>query len=192
MESLLTGILSKVGDQGIEKIAQSAGVDSSTAQSILSQAGPIILTKIADNTKSKEGLSSLNTALDSHDGSILDNIDDLVNPEVDTKGGKILGHIFGSSAEDLTTVLAKNNNTDSGSTSKLLEMAAPLILGQIGSKKSSSNLDAGGIFDLLQSEKQTLKDSGMLSNIATSLLDKDNDGSVVDDILGMAANFFKK
>lgn len=194
METLLSGMLSKIGEGGIEKISQSAGIDSATAKKILAQAGPLITGKMADNTKKSEGLDSLNSALEDHDGSIFNTIEDVINPNIDTKGDKILGHIFGGSKEKITEAVAKNNNIDSGTTSKVLEMVAPLILGQLGSQKKSNNLDAQSIFNILQGEKKASAESGdsMMMNLAQQFLDKDNDGSIVDDLMGMAGGFFKK
>jgi len=192
MESLITGMLSKMGDGGIEKIAQSAGIDSTTAKNILSQAGPLLTAKMADNAKKPEGLGSLDAALADHDGSVFDHIDDVADPQVDTKGEKILGHIFGDKTADLVGALSAKNNADSGSTSKLLAMAAPLVLGQLGSQKKSSGMDASGIFELLQGEKKQASGNNMLMGLAEKFLDKDGDGSVVDDLMGMAGNMFKK
>ena len=194
METLLSGMLSKIGENGIEKISQSARIDPATAKKILAQAGPLIAGKMADNAKKPEGLSSLDKALQDHDGSIFDRIGDLTNPQVDTKGAKILGHIFGGSKEKITEAVAKNNNVDSSTTAKILEMAAPLILGQLGSQKKSNNLDAGSIFDLLKGEKKSSGASGdsMFMDLAEQFLDKDDDGSIVDDLIGMAGKLFKK
>lgn len=188
METLLTGMLSKMGDEGIEKMSQSAGINSDLAKKILSQAGPLIIGKMADNAKTPEGLSSLDTALQKHDGSVFNHIEDVTNPEVDTKGNKILGHIFGGNIGDVVGALAGQNNADSSSTGKLLEMAAPLILGQLGSQKKSEGIDATGLFDLLQGEKKATSSSGdsMLMDLAGKFLDKDGDGDIKDDLLGMA------
>jgi len=193
MESLLSGMLSKIGDQGVEKIAQSAGIDSSLATKILSQAGPLLTSKMADNARSKEGLASLNAALNNHDGSVFDHLDDIVDPNIDTKGSKILGLILGNNTGSLIEVLAKGNNTDSDSTQKILEMAAPLVLGQLGKEKKSRGLDAAGIFDLLQGEKKQLESSGnnILLSLGKQFLDKDKDGSIVDDVIDIAKGFLK-
>lgn len=190
METLLQGMLSKMGDGGIEKIAQSAGIDPEMTKTILGQAGPLLAGKMADNAKSLEGLASLDKALSNHDGSIFDRIDDVVNPEVDTKGSNILGKIFGGKekVESLAGAMAQENKTDHGTMMKVLGMAAPLILGQLGGKKKSGGLNAAGIFDILQGDKKASQNSGnsMLAGLATQFLDKDGDSDIKDDLLGMA------
>lgn len=193
MNSLLTGMLSNMGESGIEKLAASAGVNPEMAKKILAQAGPLLTSKMADNAKKEGGLASLDSALKDHDGSIFGKIDDVVNPDVDTKGSSILGHILGSNTGGMIEALAKGNNTDSGSTQKILEMAAPLILGQLGSQKKSGGMDAAGIFDLLQGEKKEVESSedSMMMKLGKQFLDKDGDGSIVDDLMGMAKGFLK-
>ncbi|MGB0925241.1 MAG: DUF937 domain-containing protein [Minisyncoccia bacterium] len=193
METLLNGMLSKMGDKGIEKIAQSAGMDAGIAKTLLQQAGPLLTAKMADKAKDKHELAGLEKALQDHDGSVFDHIDDVANPDVDTKGSKILGHILGENTGDLVRVLSSKNDADSGSVGKLLEMAAPLVLGQLGSKKSDSGLDSAGLLDLLKKEKNAaFSDDGLLMDLATQFLDTDGDGSIVDDVLGMAGKFFNK
>lgn len=194
MESLLSGMLSKMGDKGLEQLAQSAGLDAASAKTILEQAGPLLIGKMANNTKSKEGLESLDDALQNHDGSIFNHIEDVVNSNINTKGDKILGHILGGNVGNVVDALSSQNETDSGSTGKLLEMAAPLILGQLGSQKKLNGLDASGLFDLLQGEKKLVESGGssVFMNLAKNFLDKDGDGNIKDDLLGMAGDLFKK
>lgn len=194
METLLTGMLSKLGDEGIEKIAASAGVDNALAKNILSQATPFLTSKMADNAKSESGRTALSEALKKHDSSVFDKIDDVVNPDVDTKGDKILGHILGDNLGGLTEALSSKNETKSDATSKILEMAAPLLLGQLGEKTKNSNLNTEGIFDLLMGEKKEVQKSGdsILLDLAEKFLDKDNDGSILDDVMNLAGGFLRK
>ena len=52
----------------------------------------------------------------------------------------------------------------------------------LAKKKATDNLDAGGLSDVLQ--QQTATNGNPLSQIATAMLDKNHDGSIVDDLLG--------
>ena len=44
---------------------------------------------------------------------------------------------------------------------------------------------------MLQGEKKA-SGNNMIMDLATQFLDKDKDGSIIDDILGMAEKFLKK
>ena len=189
METILKGMLGKLGGEGVQQIGQVVELDQETTAKILKQVAPLLLAKMADNSEKPEGLDSLDKALGGHDGSIFGKLGDLVNPNVDTKGSKILGHIFGSKKEAAIEAVAKENNVSSGVMGKLFEMAGPLVLGQLGAQKKQSGFDASSIFDLLQGEKKQASEGSdsMYMKLAKTFLDKDGDGSIVDDVLGMAA-----
>ncbi len=195
MESLLKGVLSGLGEQGIKKISQSVGVDPQIAEKVVKQTSSVLGAKMADNTKTKEGRVSLDKALNDHNGSVFEHLDDVVNPEVDTKGDKILKNVLGEKAEDFVVSVARDNGIDEKLAQNLVGMAAPLVLGKLGEEKKQSGLDADGVSKLLNKEKENLLkgggDSSLLS-LASQFLDQDKDGSVVDDLLGMAQGFFKK
>jgi len=82
---------------------------------------------------------------------------------------------------------------DVGQAAKLLITLAPLVMGFLGKTKKQNNLDAGGITDLLTGQQQRMQSSGNpMVDIATKMLDQDGDGSALDDLASMAANYFSK
>ena len=72
----------------------------------------------------------------------------------------------------------------------LLSMVAPVVMGYVGQQRLQNNINSGGgISDLLGgilNQGQPQGSSGnMLQDLATNFLDKDNDGSMLDDLMGM-------
>jgi Bacterial protein of unknown function (DUF937) len=69
---------------------------------------------------------------------------------------------------------------------QLLAMLAPIVMGALGSAKRSGGLDAGGLAAMLGQERTALGSgaSGGLGGLM-QLIDRDGDGSVMDDIGGM-------
>lgn len=195
MNSILNGVLENLGEQGVEKIAGSVGLDKDTANSLMKQMGPVILAKIGRNSENTEGLSSLNAALNKdHDGSIFSNIDDLANPTVDTKGDKIMDHVFGGSKFLVTKEMAQKAGISNEAAGGLLEIMGPLVLGQLGKIKSeSTGFDISMLQDILIKEKKDAEkdDTNIFMSLAKNFLDKDNDGSITDDLLDMAKGFLK-
>lgn len=196
MNNILDGILSNLGQQGVEKIAAKAGVSPDIAKGLMKQVGPVILAKMGRNAESSEELSSLDTAIaKDHDGSIFNNIDDLVSSDVDTKGGKILGHIFGGSESVVTKAISEKSDISEDQGSSLMEMMAPLVLGQLGKMKSDSNggFDMAMLQQVLGKERDAADaDKGnLLMGAAKMFLDKDKDGSITDDLLDIAKGFLK-
>lgn len=59
-------LLENLKGAALEQIANKAGSDSKTTKSIASQALPLILAKLEQNTRSQEGAEQLNDALNAH------------------------------------------------------------------------------------------------------------------------------
>lgn len=196
MNNILNSVLENLGDQGIEKIANSVGVDKDTAGSLIKTMGPVVLAKMGRNTESSDQLASLNQAIEKdHNGDIFNRVDDLVNPDVDTKGDKIMNHIFGGSESVITKAIAEKTGVSDDSASGLMGMIGPLVLGQIGKMKSdsSNSFDMSMLGDLLSKERQEAEkdESNMLMSLAKNFLDKDGDGSITDDVIDIAKGFLK-
>ena len=73
----------------------------------------------------------------------------------------------------------------------LLSMLAPLVMGALGKAQRDGKLDPGGLAGMLGGEQQRAADAapgvmGMLGKF----LDRDGDGSVMDDIGGMLGKTF--
>jgi hypothetical protein len=85
--------------------------------------------------------------------------------------------------------VAKASGLDPAKAGALLTMLAPVLMGALGKAQRSGGLDAGGLASMLGEEKQRMSPAagGLLA-----LLDRDGDGSVVDDVLGMAGKLFGK
>ncbi len=80
-----------------------------------------------------------------------------------------------------------------GQVAKLLITLAPIVMGFLGKQKKEQGLNAGGISDLLTGQQQQAQSSGNpMIDMASKMLDQDGDGSVVDDLASMAANYFLK
>ena len=89
-------------------------------------------------------------------------------------------------SKDASRQVAANASKKSGISSsilkKLLPIAAGLFMASLSKNSRSKNM--------FGQEKVTSDNAGMLSKGLNMFLDSDNDGSVVDDLLGMAAKMF--
>ena len=77
---------------------------------------------MAKNSSTQEGATSLNDALDQHDGNMLDNIDisTLLNSD---DGQKIIGHILGNKTEIAEQAIAKETGSDSSQIASIMKIA---------------------------------------------------------------------
>lgn len=173
-----------------EKISTATGADKSTVEQVIAAGLPVILGQMGNNASTEGGATELDAAVekDHTGGSLLESLGGLfADGEKNIDGGKILDHVFGDKTSTATDKVSAKTGVDAATVAKVLTFLAPLIMAYLGKKKTSDGLDAGGLSDLLT--KQKADDGSPLTQIATALLDKNKDGSIVDDLLG---GLFKK
>lgn len=176
-------VLGTVKDQLADKIGASTGVDGGQVSDVIEAALPDILKGLQKNTSSSSGAEALDSAITKdHDGSLLDSLGSLFGgSDSNSDGGKILDHVLGQARTKVEQRASKKSGVDIATVAKILTFVAPLVLAYLGRQKKHDSLDSGGLQDMLQ--KQDVK--GGLLDMAKDFIDKNNDGSVVDDVLGM-------
>lgn len=191
----LTDVLQQALSGGaINQISQAIGADEQTTGTAIQSALPMLLSGLASNSQSEQGASSLLGALDrDHDGSALDDIAGLVGnfAQGQSGGDSILGHIFGGQTSAIAQGVSQASGLDASKVAPLLSMLAPIVMGAIGRTQRESGIGAGDLASLLGGAAQQFG-GGDLMGMVSNLLDRDHDGSPVDDVLGMLGGLFKK
>jgi hypothetical protein len=197
MASILDLLSSDLGKQLISGASAQTGQSEDKTANVLSMALPVILGAMQRNAATPQGAQSLNNALNDtrHDGSILDQLGGLLgggstDSNLLNDGAGILKHVLGGNQQNVEQNISKTSGVDAGSVAQIIKMAAPILMGVLGSQKRKDNVGQGGIGDLLGSVlgKNTNHDQSFLE----SLLDADGDGSVIDDVAGMVMGGNKK
>ena len=164
----------------IEQLARNFGIEPAQAQAAVGQLLPGLSQGVKRNMGSEAGLGSLADALQTgNHQKYLDQPETLGEPQTVAEGNAILGHILGS--KDASRSLAEQAHAqtglDTGIIKQMLPLVASMLMGSMSKQASASGAAASGTSGL----------TGML----TSMLDADKDGSVVDDLMGMAGKFFR-
>jgi len=174
-------------------IAQRFGISEATANNAVQLAVPLILAALARNASKPAEAESLHNAINKdHDGGIFDNLMGYLGNPQSANGSGILGHVFGNQRTAIESNLAQATGMDQNSAGGMLETLAPLVMGSLGKAQHENGLDAAGLANLLdgqQEEAQANAPDAM--SILSSMLDQNKDGSSMDDLQRMAANFFK-
>lgn len=180
------------GDLGkslIEGLSSQTGQSKSNTSNLLNMAMPVLMQAMQRNAATPKGASGLLGALTGkHDGSILDNLGTIFSGSnssaIEQDGGKILRHVFGNRQQNVQNALSKQSGVDASSVGRILKMAAPVVMGLLGKQQRQSSInDANGLTNMLggliggnfHNEKQSFFES---------ILDADNDGSIIDDVAG--------
>jgi hypothetical protein len=192
MEDILNSILSKLDDNSLQAISQKANASPDKAKSAMAAAIPVLMNALARNSSSPEGAQSLQNAIKrDHDGSLLDNLGGFLNNPEASNGAGILKHVLGGKRQTVEQYISKDSGLGGNSVGKILEMAAPLVMGYLGKKSGGGDENALGnvINSYLNSEKKQAPKS---QSVINQLLDQNNDGSVIDDIARMGMSFLKR
>lgn len=195
MSSLLDGISNQFSDDAVAEISQHLGAEPSSTAKAIQLALPLLLGGLANNASDPAGAESLDSALArDHDGSLLDDLSTAVLAGLGASGSSravdgagILGHIFGDRQGTVQNGIERSTGLDGRQVMQLLMMLAPIVMSYLGRQKRERDLDAGGVSDVLQNERQRMEthESG-IGGLLGQLFDRNHDGSVADDIARMA------
>lgn len=169
MSDFLNNLMGQLGGGATDKISSSLNLDPN----ILKQAIPVILPMILGGLKNQSenngGEDRVNHILDKYgDPNILDNVDGHIDQSLKQDNfDSNLGGLLGNSGSQITDILTKNFNLDSGTAAKIIPMVAPLIMGYLTKSRNDHTEGSKGF---------------------ASFLDQNGDGSVVDDVVGFFSN----
>lgn len=183
--NLLGILLDAQGSPALKQLAQNFGISEAAARQTVTEVAPALSRGLQHNISQQSGLDGLLAALKSGNHQrYLDQPDTLAGADTTTEGNAILGHILGG--KDVSRRVASHTATKTGLDSdlvkKMLPVIATLVMGSMSKQAASNNLTGS-----LGAGAQASGVSGLLNQF----LDADKDGSVMDDLLGMAGRFLR-
>jgi len=185
--SLMDQLTDVVVGQMSREAAQKTGLNEGVAAQLMPMAMAALMGGLKKNSAQPNGADALASALDRHDGSLLNNLGQLGQDSTIADGQKILGHILGGKQAQTERALAKSAGVDQGQIGQLLAMAAPMVLASLGRAKREQGLDASALAGLVTEESVRVQKAAPseLSGLM-QFLDQDGDGDFKDDMLEAA------
>jgi hypothetical protein len=184
--AILDMLSQQLGGNTLTQISQQLGTDEGTAAKAVAVALPLLLGGLTRNAATPDGAAALDQALSrDHDGSLLDAPHQAVtNPNAFNAGG-ILGHIFGQRQAPIQQGVAKASGIDMQSAGKVLMILAPIVMAGLARARSAqgANSSAGPV---LQGEQAHIERQVPGIGGLASILDRNHDGQIADDIANMA------
>jgi hypothetical protein len=180
--NLLESILNSNNGAAVSQLANQFGLNQQQATSAVGSLLPALAGGLQRNI-SGGGLEDLLGALNKGQHQrYLDDPTALKSEAARADGNGILGHLLGS--KDVSRQVAAQAATQTGISESVLKQMLPtvaaLAMGALSKQKAGTSASAAA----------AAGGSGILGML-TPLLDRDRDGSVVDDILGSASRLFK-
>jgi hypothetical protein len=175
----------------IRRMSETIGADETTTSNAAQSALPVMLGALAQQGATQEGASSLLNVLDrDHDGSVLDDVLGFLGDYGSGSGQGILGHLFGERLGAVQAGVGQASGLNAGQAGQLLLMLAPLVMGAVGRARQHQEVDASSLGGFLGAASQQMGGSGSVGGMLSQLLDRDRDGSALDDVMRLAGNLF--
>lgn len=189
----LENLQQMVSGGAVEQISQQVGADENKTQEVIQAALPLLVGALARNAATPEGAQSLAGAIErDHDGSIIDNLRGFLSSGDTSQGSGILGHVLGEKQGAIEQTLASHFGLSAGQVGQILMMLAPIVLGLLGRTKQQQGLDAGSLSGVLNQQGGAVEPSGGMMGMLNQLLDRNHDGSALDDVAGMVGGMFRR
>lgn len=178
--NILDSIVGARDGAAVQQLAAQFGLRPEQASAAIGALMPALAAGLKrDMTTNAAGLES--ALASGHHETYIERPEVLGAPETTADGNAILGHIFGSKevSRNVATGAAQKTGIDAGVLKKMLPLLATLAMGALAKQKKSGAPAGAGAAQ-----------SGGLAGMLEPLLDRDRDGSIVDDVGGMLGGFF--
>ena len=194
--SLLEMIQGQLSPDAVQQIGRRIGAEPAQTNQAISAALPLLVAAMARNASDPAQAQGLARALDEdHDGGLLDNLSGYLGAPQGraADGNGILKHVLGGRRGAVEQQLGRGTGLGAGQMAQLLPLLAPLVMAALAKAKRQRGLDAGGLAGVLGGEQAQIQQRapGLMGTLS-GLLDRDGDGSAMDDIGGMLSGVLKR
>lgn len=176
--NILEAITGAQNGAAVDQLASQFGLKPDQASSAIGALVPALAAGLKHNTSTDSGLSGLLGALaGGRHEAYLDNPGKLAEPATTADGNAILGHLLGSKdvSRQVAARASQQTGIDTGILKKMLPLVATMVMAGLSKRSGAAS---GGIRD-----PQAAR--GGITSMLEPMLDRDRDGSMVDDVAGM-------
>ncbi len=180
--NILDTIMNAQGGAAVQQLGSQLGLGQDQTTAALSALLPALAGGVQNNIQHEGGLGALMAALSSgkHQGYI-DNPVQLGQAATVADGNNILGHILGSKdvSRQVATRAASQTGLSADVLKQMLPLVATLMMGAMSKQSASTSSTAAGVPGT----------GGGIASMLGPLLDKNRDGSILDDVTSMLGRF---
>lgn len=191
--NILEAVLAAQGGGAVPQLGRQFGLRDDQVASALSALVPALASGFAKNASSAGGLDGLVAALaGGRHAAYVDDAASLARPETAADGNGILGHVLGSkeASRQVAAQAAMSSGVGADVLKKMLPVVAAMMMGAMAKGASGRAAAPGGLPGGLGAGLGGNSGAGGgLLDMLAPMLDRDRDGSVVDDVAGMLGKF---
>jgi hypothetical protein len=175
--NILDAITSAENGAAVQQLGSQFGLSDAQTASALAALVPALATGLQRNAQDQSGLGGLVSALTSgNHRRYLEDPSRLADPTTVADGNGILGHVFGSKevSRDIASRAAQQTGISPDILKRMLPLIAALAMGALSRNAGTSPGATAGA-----------PASGGILDMLTPMLDRNRDGSLIDDMAGM-------
>lgn len=189
--SLTDVLLQSLAGNATNELGRQVGLDEQQTNSAVQVALPLLLAALGKNTEDADGAAALDKAVrKDHNSSLVEDVVGYLGSGGNKQeGAAILKHVLGSNREKAEQGISKMTGVDEKQAGAILDLLAPVVLSALSKEQQKDDLDAGGLSGRLQQERQKAE-SSPIGSLLNSLLDQNDDGNILDDLIRGAMRFF--
>ena len=183
--NILDAIVNAQNGAAVQQLGSQVGLAPDQATAALSALMPALAGGFQRNIQSQGGLESLMAALSSgNHGQYIDNPTSLADPSAVTDGNGILGHLLGSkeASREVASRAAAQTGLSPDVLKRMLPLAAALMMGAFSKQTPGASSTSAGLGG----------PGGGIAAMLTPFLDRNRDGSIVDDVTSILGGFMKR
>jgi hypothetical protein len=142
-------------------ISSLLGLNQDQTTRATSAAVPSLLAELTGLASTPQGAERLAETVSRQETGVVDNLTGAFSgqgPRLAEQGFGLLGSLIGTGmTAKLASVLSRFTGTDEGSTTRLLWMLTPIVLGFLGKQQKSMGLDATDLANILRGQKDNIR-----------------------------------
>jgi hypothetical protein len=171
--NLVSSVMQYLTPDLIAKLAPALGIDADVAQKVISAGVPALLASFTNLTATPEGAQQLSDTIKHQNPGFLTQIANAVGGSgqkaiADTGSSLLSALLGGSGMNALASAVSNFAGINQGAGKSLLGLLGPVVIGALGQEQRANGLDAGGLANLLSSQKDQIV-AAMPSGLANML-----------------------
>lgn len=201
MTNLMNDVSRLLTDDVIIQLSKQIGAQDANQVKRASQGiSELLLNAVSRNANNPQSGGGLYGAIKKdHDGGILGDLMNVLggkkkvsNPST-MNGEGIINHLLGKRQLEAAQMVQQMSGLNLFKSGVLMQLIAPVIMGVVGQQQKSNGLDLGGLAKVLMGGSNQQRDSQGSSSagVFQKLLDRDGDGSMMDDLLDIGMKILK-
>jgi hypothetical protein len=197
----LNQVMEQFSGPALSTLSQQLGADEGQTQAALSAALPVLMGAMSKVASHEQGAAALQQLVQQDDGSIMDNLMGFLGSKDNGMGPQLIESFLGSRQADVQSGISQASGLNMDQVGGLLQNIAPVVIGMLGRmnqgqvQQGQGGIDIGSLVSMFTQQSRGMGQQGGDSGIAgmvSSFLDRDGDGSAIDDVAGMLGGLLRR